>query len=157
MDPQRERQGDGVVSRGADDGVTRRGVLAGASAVAVSGLAGCASGRAERDFDVGMTAVAFDPPDVTISTGETVVWRNTSSRGHTVTAYDTQIPADAEFFASGGYDSTEAARKAFRRELGGIIESGETWSHTFEVPGTYAYFCIPHEQAGMLGTVVVEE
>jgi plastocyanin len=27
--------------------------------------------------------------------------------------------------------------------------------HTFDVPGTYQYFCIPHEMAGMTGTVVV--
>ncbi|MGM0590770.1 MAG: plastocyanin/azurin family copper-binding protein, partial [Halobacteriota archaeon] len=25
-----------------------------------------------------------------------------------------------------------------------------------EVPGEYQYFCIPHEQGGMLGTIVVE-
>jgi plastocyanin len=137
--------------------LSRRRVLVGLGTTAAAGLAGCAGVGAEDDYDVGMTAVAFDPPTVTISVGETVVWKNTSSRGHTVTAYDDAIPEDAAFFASGGYDSTEAAREGFRSEFGGAIDSGETWSHTFEVPGEYGYFCIPHEQAGMVGTVVVEE
>ncbi|WP_435182694.1 cupredoxin domain-containing protein [Halobellus sp. EA9] len=148
-----KRAADGACS----SGVSRRRLLAGLGAAAATGLAGCSGVGAADDYDVGMTAVAFDPVEITVSTGETVVWRNTSSRGHTVTAYDSAIPEDAEFFASGGYDSTEAARKAFTSELGGIIESGKSWSHTFEVPGEYEYFCIPHEQAGMVGTVVVEE
>ncbi|SDY18772.1 cupredoxin domain-containing protein [Halobellus clavatus] len=136
---------------------SRRDVLAGLGTVTIAGLAGCAGAGAANDYDVGMTAVAFNPPETTIAVGERVVWRNTSSRGHTVTAYDSGIPEDAAFFASGGYDSTAAARDGFMSEFGGIIDSGETWSHTFEVPGTYEYFCIPHEQAGMVGTVVVEE
>jgi len=122
-------------------------------------LAGCAGGDASAadDYDVGMTAVAFDPTELTVAVGDTVVWANTSSRGHTVTAYDSGIPDGADFFASGGYDSTAAARDAFGSELGGLIESGDTWSHTFEVPGEYEYLCIPHEASGMVGTVVVEE
>ena len=139
-----------------DEGVSRRRVLAGLGAAAATSLAGCSAG-AESDFDIGMTEVAFDPPTFTISPGDTVVWQNTSSRGHTVTAYDDRIPEDAEFFASGDYETTKAAEKGFREEFGGVIDSGEAWSHTFEVPGEYLYFCIPHEQAGMVGTITVEE
>jgi plastocyanin len=137
--------------------LSRRRLLGGLGAVATGGIAGCSASSAEDDYDVGMTAVAFDPPEFTVAVGETVVWRNTSSRGHTVTAYDSGIPEDAEFFASGGYETTQEARDAFTSEFGGAIDSGETWSHTFEVPGEYQYFCIPHEQAGMVGTIVVEE
>ena len=141
-------------------GVSRRRVLAGLGTAAAVGVAGCAGGgdaSAEADYDIGMTAVAFDPTEIVVSVGDTVVWANTSSRGHTVTAYDSGIPDDAEFFASGGYESTAAARDAFGSELGGLIESGDEWSHTFEVPGEYEYLCIPHEASGMIGTVVVEE
>ena len=141
--------------------VSRRRVLAGLGTAAAVGVAGCAGGdggaSAESGYDVGMTAVAFDPTEITVSVGDTVVWANTSSRGHTVTAYDSGIPDDADFFASGGYDSTETARDAFGSELGGLIESGEEWSHTFETAGEYEYVCIPHEASGMIGTVVVEE
>jgi hypothetical protein len=37
----------------------------------------------------------------------------------------------------------------------GMIEggSGGTFSFTFEEPGTYDYFCIPHESMGMIGSV----
>ena len=139
--------------------VSRRRVLAGLGTAAAVGVGGCAGGgaSAEADYDIGMTAVAYDPVEITVAVGDTVVWANTSSRGHTVTAYDSGIPSDAEFFASGGYESTAAARDAFGSELGGLIESGEEWSHTFEVPGKYEYLCIPHEASGMVGTVVVEE
>lgn len=138
------------------DGHSRRRVLAGLGSVAAAGLAGCSS-SAKGDYDVGMTAVAFDPPTVTVSVGDEVVWRNTSSRGHTVTAYGDRIPEEAEFFASGGYESEAAAREAYNQNVGGLIDSGQNYSHTFEVPGEYQYLCVPHESQGMVGTVVVEE
>jgi plastocyanin len=145
---------DGTQSGG---GPSRRRVLVALGGVATAGLAGCTGASGADDFDVGMTAVAFDPPEVTVSVGEEVVFQNTSSRGHTVTAYEDSIPADAEFFASGGYESEQAARNAFGSQLGGIIDSGDAYTYTFDVPGTYHYFCIPHEQAGMVGQVHVEE
>jgi plastocyanin len=132
----------------------RRRFLAVAGAGATTSLAGCtALGSNDGSYDVGMTAVAFDPVEVTVSVGESVVWRNTSSRGHTVTAYGNAIPADAEFFASGDPESEAAAREEWRDDL---IDPGESYRHRFEVPGRHEYFCIPHEQAGMVGTVVVE-
>jgi hypothetical protein len=38
-----------------------------------------------------------------------------------------------------------------------MIEGGSrgTFSFTFEEPGTYDYFCIPHESLGMIGSVTV--
>jgi hypothetical protein len=38
-----------------------------------------------------------------------------------------------------------------------MIEGGTdgTFSFTFEEPGTYDYFCIPHESMGMIGSVTV--
>jgi plastocyanin len=35
------------------------------------------------------------------------------------------------------------------------MKEGETFEVTFEVPGTYRYVCLPHEDHGMRGTVVV--
>lgn len=136
---------------------SRRRFLVGVGAAGLGALAGCSSVSGSGDFDVGMTFTAFTPPQVTVSVGDEVVWRNTSSRGHTVTAYEDSIPDGATYFASGGYDTEAAAREAFRTELGGRIDGGDSYSHAFEVPGTYEYVCIPHEQAGMVGTVVVEE
>jgi plastocyanin len=132
----------------------RRRFLAAAGAAATAPLAGCTALGSGDDFDVGMTAVAFDPAEVTVSAGETVVWRNTSSRMHTVTAYEELLPDGADFFASSGTPDEATARAEWRDAP---IRSGESYSHAFEVPGRYEYFCIPHERAGMVGTVVVEE
>lgn len=39
----------------------------------------------------------------------------------------------------------------------GLIQGGAegSVSYTFEEPGTYSYFCGPHEDQGMVGTVTV--
>ncbi|AFK18872.1 halocyanin [Haloferax mediterranei ATCC 33500] len=144
---------------GSSDGrQTRRRFLAATGTVVTASLSGCSTSLASGDdFDVGMTATAFDPPTVTVEVGDEVVWRNTSSRGHTVTAYEGTLPEGAEFFASGGFEDEETARNAYSNSLGGLIKGRETYSHTFEVAGEYEYLCIPHEQQGMVGTIVVEE
>jgi plastocyanin len=141
------------------DATSRRQVLGALGATGVASLAGCTAlvTGSGGDFDVGMTAAAFNPPEITVSVGEEVVWHNTSARGHTVTAYENAIPEEATYFASGGFESETAARTAWREGLGGKIDSGESFRHTFEVPGRYDYVCIPHEQAGMVGAVIVEE
>ncbi|KOX96521.1 MULTISPECIES: plastocyanin/azurin family copper-binding protein [Halorubrum] len=128
-----------------------------ASAAAAVGLAGCAGVGGEPDYDVGMLAAAYQPREVTVSVGDTVVWKNTSARAHTVTATDGGIPDDAEFFASGGFDDYDAALSAWQSDFGGRLENGDRYEHTFTVPGTYEYVCIPHREGGMFGTVVVEE
>lgn len=96
---------------------------------------------------VAMTdAMRYDPPSITINAGETVLWRNTSGLVHTVTAEPeaardpshVQLPEGAEPFGSG------------------MIQSGDTFTHTFTVPGEYTYFCVPHEMLGMVGTVTVQ-
>ena len=143
---------------------SRRALLAGLGASVLGGLSGCTAlssgggdGGGEKSYDVGMTSQAFRPPQVTARVGDEVVWKNTSVRNHSVTAYGKSIPDEATYFASGGFESEKAARKAWRDGLGGVLKSGDTYAHTFEVPGRYDYFCIPHEQAGMVGTVVVEK
>ena len=135
---------------------TRRRLLATLGATAAGGLAGCLSTFSRPEYDVGMRATAFAPEEITVEVGTTVVWRNTSARGHTVTAYGSTLPAGAAFFASGGYESTEAARTAWHDDSGGRLETSDTFSHTFDVPGTYSYVCIPHETSSMVGTVIVE-
>ncbi len=122
-------------------------------------LAGCSGDTATPtgDHDVGMTTARFRPAQIEVSAGTTVVWRNTSSHAHTVTAYEAQIPDAAAFFASGDFDTEDAAVGAWRNGAGGALYSGDEYRHTFELPGTYGYFCIPHEMQGMTGTVVVTE
>ncbi|MGQ3328964.1 cupredoxin domain-containing protein [Halorubrum sp. FL23] len=134
-----------------------RGMGAAGGVAATTALAGCSAVGGDPGYDVGMMASAFEPTEVTVAVGDTVVWENTSARGHTVTAYEGAIPDAAEYFASGGYDGEMAAREAWADEFGGRLENGDRYSHTFEVAGRYDYVCIPHEAGGMVGTVLVEE
>jgi plastocyanin len=102
--------------------------------------------------------LAFVPETLTVSVGDTVTWENVGSIGHSVTAYEDELPEGAEYFASGGFDSEQAAKDAYAPgdTDAGDIPGGESWEYTFETAGTYEYFCIPHEQAGMVGTIEVE-
>lgn len=123
------------------------------------GLGGCVAGTdsAAQSYDIGMRASAFDPQRFETTVGATVVWRNTNSRAHTVTAYENTLPDGAAYFASGGFGSETAARKMFWDRFGGSIPSRETYAHTFDVPGDYDYFCVPHERGGMVGRVTVTD
>ncbi|WP_336136460.1 plastocyanin/azurin family copper-binding protein [Natronomonas amylolytica] len=139
----------------------RRAYLRTTGAALAVGTAGCldafAGGLSEEDYDIGMSQNAFLPDEYEVSVGETVVWGNNGSRGHTVTAYESALPEGAAFFASGDRTSTDAAREAWYDTGEGDIAPGETFSHTFEVAGEHHYFCIPHESGGMVGTIVVRE
>jgi plastocyanin len=119
-----------------------------------SGGGGGSSGDFVETSTVEMTdELTFEPEDIRISSGTTVTWENVGSIGHTVTAYEDEIPDEAEYFASGGFDSQEAASDGYPEE--GNITEGGTYEHTFETTGTYEYYCIPHEMNGMVGTVKV--
>ena len=86
----------------------------------------------DQEVTVGMEDNFFDKADITVAPGTTVTWVQRGQYGHTTTSYD------------GRWDS-------------GLIEGGTdgTYSYTFEEPGTYEYFCRPHEEVGMVGTVTV--
>mgnify|MGYP006287548323 CR=1 FL=1 len=115
---------------------------------------GDSSGDFVETSTVDMTdELTFEPKEIRVSVGTTVTWENVGAIGHTVTAYEDEIPDGAEYFASGGFDSQEAAADGYP-EKGNITEGG-TYEHTFETTGTYEYYCIPHEMNGMVGTVKV--
>ena len=124
--------------------------LAAVGAVVV-GLSNCAG---EGSASVVMRSDRlFDPPTLTVGVGETVTWTSETQDAHTVTAYEESLPEGAAYFSSGGFSSEEAARDDLAEAL---ISPGKTYAHTFDEPGTYEYFCIPHEQVDMRGSIVVE-
>ncbi|WP_337250809.1 plastocyanin/azurin family copper-binding protein [Halorussus lipolyticus] len=135
--------------------VSRRGFLGVAAGTVASSYA---AGKAEASVQdnqrvIDMTdGLVFDPDEATVTPGTTVVWENVGSVGHSVTAYEDEIPDEADYFASGGFDSEEAARSAYPE---GDVPGGESYQYTFEVEGTYGYFCIPHETAGMIAELTV--
>jgi plastocyanin len=87
------------------------------------------------DSTVTMTDIAFQPADLTVKAGTTVVWKNTSQVPHTVTS-DTGL-----------FDSGQAPNE--------WLANGKEFSYTFDKPGTYSYHCVPHKAAGMVGKIVV--
>ena len=118
-------------------------------------IAGCLGDSSQGTQTVEMTAdLKFEPATVTVNSGNAVQWDNTSEIEHTVTAYAKRIPNAAAYFASGEFTSERAARQQLEE---GLIEPGNQFKHTFSKSGTYEYFCIPHEGAGMTGTVQVND
>ena len=85
-----------------------------------------------QEVTVRMEDNFFSPANITVEPGTTVTWVQSGNNPHTTTSYD------------GLWDS-------------GIIEggSGGTFSFTFEEQGTYDYFCMPHEDLGMVASVTV--
>jgi plastocyanin len=143
-----ETTGDATGTPTDQDGTTTPGTTTGETAAGETPAGG-------TTHTVDMTdGLVFDPDSLTIAPGDTVVWENVGSVGHSVTAYEENIPSEAEYFASGGFESEEAARSAYPE---GDIPGGESFQHTFEVTGPYEYFCIPHEGAGMIASLEVVE
>ncbi|NHX38598.1 MULTISPECIES: plastocyanin/azurin family copper-binding protein [Haloarcula] len=99
--------------------------------------------------------LAYEPKKIQVESGTTVTFENVGSIGHTVTAYEDKIPDGADYFASGGFDSLQAAKDGYSNGQEGNIPKGESYEVTLETTGTYEYYCIPHEMNGMVGTIKV--
>ncbi|WP_253738846.1 DUF5059 domain-containing protein [Halohasta salina] len=109
----------------------------------------------DADHVVDMQAVAFEPKELTVSQGDTVAWNHAGGEAHNVVAYDGEIPDGAAYWASGGFESEDAAVEGWENGQG-AVQSGQSYVHTFETTGEHNYYCVPHEMAGMVGTVIVE-
>jgi len=74
--------------------MNRRTLLSTVGAGVTTALAGCTallgggSTLDEDEYDIGMSASAFDPVTYEATVGETVTWGNTSQRSHTVTGVE---------------------------------------------------------------------
>lgn len=83
-------------------------------------------------FEASMQSLQFIPQEIDIKAGTTVIWTNKDVVAHTVTH---RAKPEDQLFSSP------------------MLMPGDSFSFTFEKPGTYAYFCMPHPF--MTGTVVV--
>ncbi|WP_022836851.1 cupredoxin domain-containing protein [Salisaeta longa] len=88
----------------------------------------------------------FRADTVTVTVGETVQWKNTSVIAHTVTADPAEATLEASVRLPDGAEPFDS----------GMMDAGATFRHTFTVPGTYGYFCKPHEVTKMRGVVIVK-
>lgn len=82
--------------------------------------------------EITASGTSFSPSEVTIAPGTTVRWV-TPGGGHTVT------PDNHSEWTSAALNS-----------------AGDVFEHTFDDPGEFDYFCIPHQSLGMTGTVTVQ-
>jgi plastocyanin len=80
------------------------------------------------------TDECYLPPHVTISTGGKVSWNVEEPINHTVASGNPQDGPDGHFDSS-------------------IFQQGPTFSHTFDTPGIFPYFCVLHPWA--TGTITV--
>lgn len=137
----------------------RRTYLKYVGAISGISLAGCLgegsdddpnNGPVEHEVIVGPDGNwEFDPEELTVNVGDTVVWFF-DSPGHNVTSHpdapgDPENPEDAEPFTS--YEGDDHMS---------VNDEGTEFEHTFDVPGEYVYVCSPHIPQ-MTGTVIVEE
>lgn len=93
-----------------------------------------ASDDQSADSEVEIEDFAFAPATITVKKGTKVTWTNRDSVQHDV--------------APDAGDSD-----AFKK--GPLLAKDESYSFTFNTPGTYKYHCSPHPQ--MMGTVVVAD
>lgn len=91
---------------------------------------------------------SFVPPVVAVPAGTTVQWDGVLI-GHTVDTADSLAQAQAAEGNDPG--NSDADPDTFSEPL----PQGASLAHTFDVPGTYYYFCAPHAGAGMVGVVEV--
>jgi plastocyanin len=98
--------------------------------------AGTPEAAAAEQGDAAAVAVdiqdfAYNPDPVTIEIGQSVTWTNQDSAPHTATAKDRDVLQS------------------------GTLNQGDTYTQTFDTPGTYDYFCEFHPN--MKGVIIVEE
>ena len=85
--------------------------------------------KAPQTHTVVIHNFAFHPAELSVSVGDTIVWKNMDIVSHTVTAAD------------GSFDSDE-------------IKPGKSWKLVAKKAGTFAYSCSPHPN--MHGTLTVK-
>ncbi len=136
------------------DDIGRRRLLGAAATTGTAGAAGLGAGSAgaqsgdatDRRGEETVTVVVgpdgefvFEPARVWVDPGTTVefVWE---SDNHNVVVEDS--PAESDWLGT-----PNAPRETY--------DAGYEFGHTFDVEGTYEYYCDPHRGAGMVGTVLV--
>ena len=87
----------------------------------------------------------FTPTEITIKAGDTVEWRNIGLIPHTVTTDPKRAPSSRNIELPDGAEAFDS----------GWVTAGQSFRYTFGEPGVYRYICLPHEQARMVGTVIV--
>lgn len=130
--------------------VTRRGFIGTLGAGSTVGFAGIGAAQQPSKTVKMVTRDGnyyFDPIGLQVQPGDTVTFENVSG-SHSSTAYKK---------GTGSSKVTRIPDGAAAWNSGILTAEGATFTHTFDVEGTYDYFCIPHKALGMVGRIVVGE
>lgn len=90
--------------------------------------------------------VWFDPIGLYIEPGQTIRWI-VEENVHTTTAYHPK----------NDMHSLRIPKGAMTWDSGFLVNKGDHFDVTLRVEGVYDYYCMPHEQAGMVGRIVVSK
>lgn len=130
--------------------MTKKKLLGSAMLVAGAFVLGVAmSVFAAQTVEVKMfdTPAKYVPDPIKIKVGDTIKWVNTGETVHTATTDPTSAPDPSWASVPAGAETWDS----------GFMNSGDEWSYTFKVPGTYKYFCTTHVKEGMKGEIDVEK
>ncbi|WVZ91250.1 hypothetical protein U9M48_037446 [Paspalum notatum var. saurae] len=120
------------------------GRAAGTAAVAVAAsalLAGGAAMAQEVLLGANGGVLVFEPSEFAVKSGETITFKNNAGFPHNVVFDEDEVPS--------GVDAAKISQEEY------LNAPGETYSVTLTVPGTYSFYCEPHQAAGMVGKVTV--
>lgn len=92
---------------------------------------------AQKLIEVGVSNFRFTPPNIEITTGDTVRWTNTQGT-HNVNGTTEKYPDNPESFGNS------------------VAGPGWVYIYVFNSAGTYNYNCDPHESSGMKGVIEVK-
>ena len=121
--------------------------------VSVLALSACSGDKTRNQVEM-TDEQRFSPPSLVVQSGANVMFSNASDESHTVTFYSEGYPDGEPYRASAPEaEGEDEARDAL---ADGLLRPGDALGISLKTPGTYRYFCIPHEGAGMKGTIVVE-
>jgi plastocyanin len=93
--------------------------------------------------------MTFQPREMMVVTGEVVVWKNVGEMPHTVNT----DPVNCKSDEAKEWVKIPAGATPF---YSGELKPGAEFRVRFEVPGTYQYLCVYHENQMMRGTIIVQ-
>merc|ERR1711935_658356 len=86
--------------------------------------------------------LGFFPNKITVAKGETVEFVNNKAFPHNVVFDEDNVPS--------GVNADAISHEDY------LNGPGEKVTNKFDTPGTYGYYCEPHQGAGMQGTIIVQ-
>merc|ERR1712028_172867 len=86
--------------------------------------------------------LVFVPNSITVKAGETITFENNRGFPHNVVFDEDAVP-----------DGVNADALSHEDYLNG---PGESVTNKLDTPGTYGYYCGPHQGAGMQGKIIVQ-